>query len=95
MYNPSENKSESEKPPFTLYDCLMEHVTEKCFLVMTRDRKKIWIPKSQVDPKIGTDMAEKGDVGFMTIPHWLADAKGLLDTPSQVSDAPKEDEVPF
>lgn len=35
----------------------------------------IWIPKSQIED---TDRDEPGDEGYIEIPEWLADEKGLV-----------------
>lgn len=47
-------------------------------LLVDADGEEVWIPKSQIDEDsdIG-DGSEKGDEGELTIPQWLAEAKGL------------------
>ncbi len=53
-------------------ECVRE--TDKALLVQV-DGLEVWIPKSQL--RDGTELKERGDVGLLVIPEWLAEEKGL------------------
>ena len=52
--------------------CLRE--TDKALLCDV-DGEEVWIPKSQIQDD--SEVTEKGDMGILAIPAWLADEKGL------------------
>jgi hypothetical protein len=47
--------------------------TEKAILVSDDDKKKIWLPKSQIEIYL-----EKGGIATITGPEWLFLDKGLI-----------------
>lgn len=54
----------------------------------------VWLPKSQIHK---TDLQTKGDTGFVEIPYWLAEDRGLEsgiedDPSSEPSPAPPPDD---
>lgn len=59
---------------------VVKRMTTKAFLVeVPREEGKpleLWLPRSQVKE---TDCLAEGDEGTMTITHWIAKEKGLID----------------
>lgn len=50
--------------------------TDRALLCVFDDGSEEWIPKSQIQED--SQVHEKGDVGEIAIPRWLASEKGLL-----------------
>ena len=55
-------------------DVEVMHVTAKAMLLKFYGNEEHWVPKSQIED---TDLAEKGDVGSVTLSTWIADKLGL------------------
>lgn len=64
-------------------DLVLDAISDKAFLVRLMDvepdeaeinESKWWIPLSQLEE---TDLKEVGDDGYIEIPTWLAEEKGL------------------
>lgn len=51
--------------------------TDKALLCVFEDGREEWIPKSQIR-RPDSEVNEKGDVGEIAIPVWLAEEKNLL-----------------
>lgn len=61
-----------------LENCIVVRVSQKAILV-DYEGSEIWVPFSQITPD--SDINEEsisGDTGKITIPGWLARAKGLV-----------------
>lgn len=71
-------EEEDRHAPTDVEDCVVIHTTDLALLVRTPDGDEEWIPKSQIDPYSDlTKDSEKGDIGTLVIPRWLAEEKCL------------------
>lgn len=50
--------------------------TDKALLVDHGGKSEVWIPKSQIRRR--EDDLHKENISAITVPEWLAEAKGLL-----------------
>lgn len=48
--------------------CILQHETERAFLIDAGGEKPVWVPKSQCEFEDGT----------LTLPEWLAKDKGMI-----------------
>ncbi len=56
----------------------IEHETTKAFLIKV-DRKKVWLPKSQIDPESDQlDLVDDADGGEIRVAVWWAQKQGLI-----------------
>lgn len=75
---PRPNGNDKGKEPVAA-SVTVEAATPKALMVRVEGVEPFWVPRSQVME--GTDVFDKGDVGTLVMPRWLAEKRGLGDAP--------------
>ena len=75
-----DTKKPAERPSVNIENLQLYHITAKAWKVgppglpEKDDSKKIWLPISQIE---SSNILSIGKVGFVKIPAWLAEEKGI------------------